>query len=382
MRLLHATSDYELNSQTKPGFPILLWESMQSCHAANAFLRSYLCRGTIQSTKSWESTARALYDYFSYLEINQYAWDDVYRLDELDLLVGFRDYCQNVSKLKQNTTRNRLMYVCKFYEYALKKKLITELPFDYDDRGTYSRNGQLEHVYASGRSNGTPSVLPTQLKQVPKFLNLNQVQTLLQSVPNVHHNMMIRFALQTGLRREELATFPLRYMFGNLEVSGKRNDRLFIDPSDGSGIRTKGMRSRTIYMSHRLVTSVKHYVKHYRDERSSLTNYTRPELFLNLKGEQHSQGGKGFETILRRIGQRVGIDLHPHMLRHTYATHTLSGLQKSGRRNAVEPIVFLQHQLGHASINTTLIYLHLVNNLAEEAVLTYDDELNSYFKHD
>ena len=68
----------------------------------------------------------------------------------------------------------------------------------------------------------------------------------------------------------------------------------------------------------------------------------------------------------------------PHTLRHTYATHTLVALQRQRgeTREGIEPLVFLQKQLGHASIQTTMEYLHLVNELADSAVLTYDDELN------
>jgi integrase/recombinase XerD len=41
-------------------------------------------------------------------------------------------------------------------------------------------------------------------------------------------------------------------------------------------------------------------------------------------------------------------------------------------------LVFLQRQLGHASIQTTMVYLHLVNELADDAVLAYDEELNVF----
>ncbi|MNL32922.1 site-specific tyrosine recombinase XerS [compost metagenome] len=62
------------------------------------------------------------------------------------------------------------------------------------------------------------------------------------------------------------------------------------------------------------------------------------------------------------------------MLRHTYATHTLVALQRNGSN--LEPLVFVQRQLGHSSIQTTMVYLHLVNELADNAVLAYDDELS------
>ncbi|HCF3537666.1 TPA: tyrosine-type recombinase/integrase, partial [Pseudomonas aeruginosa] len=70
----------------------------------------------------------------------------------------------------------------------------------------------------------------------------------------------------------------------------------------------------------------------------------------------------------------AGISVHTHMLRHTYATHTLVTLQRN--RGNLDPLVFVQRQLGHSSIQTTMVYLHLVNELADDAVLAYDDELN------
>jgi len=67
--------------------------------------------------------------------------------------------------------------------------------------------------------------------------------------------------------------------------------------------------------------------------------------------------------------------------RHTYATHTLCAAQRSERFAAqfgMDPLVFVQNQLGHASIQTTTVYLHLINERADAAVLAYDDELNDW----
>lgn len=64
------------------------------------------------------------------------------------------------------------------------------------------------------------------------------------------------------------------------------------------------------------------------------------------------------------------------MLRHTWATHMLSELQQQRDKNRIEPVVFIQQQLGHSSVNTTMRYLHLINSLAEDAILKYSDSLN------
>ena len=66
------------------------------------------------------------------------------------------------------------------------------------------------------------------------------------------------------------------------------------------------------------------------------------------------------------------------MLRHTYATHTLHAMQRVGV--GIDPLIFVQRQLGHASIQTTRVYLHLLHERADDAVLAYDDELNEWAK--
>ncbi|MDI7066856.1 site-specific integrase, partial [Klebsiella pneumoniae] len=68
MRLLVSTKDLVIGGKAYAGFPILLWDSMESCTEANEFLRHYLLRGSIGSRKSWEPVGRALYDYFSFLQ--------------------------------------------------------------------------------------------------------------------------------------------------------------------------------------------------------------------------------------------------------------------------------------------------------------------------
>ncbi len=194
-------------------------------------------------------------------------------------------------------------------------------------------------------------------------------------VKNPHHRTMIWFGLQTGLRREEIATFPLAYIF-DPDKSAKKtgNFKITLDPYDGHGICTKGKKSRIIHISRKFLSILYRYVVQVRGERASLTDNKHKQLFLNQFGQPYAVGGKGIERIVRELGKRANIKVHTHMLRHTYATHTLSHLQKS--REGIEPFVYLQGQLGHESINTTMIYAHLLNELADKAVLAYDDELN------
>jgi site-specific recombinase XerD len=374
MDLVWATTDLVIAGRPYAGFPILLWDTMASCRPVNLFFRAYLLRGSIGSIKSWPVIGRALYDYFSFLQAHELDWKDVERGDAKSLVAAYRDYCLTECKLARSTTCQRLLYVCKFYEFSLKTNWITNLPFGYEERNVARNSSFFAHLY-SGTTSKANDIMPRRHQTLPKFLNRQQIRCLLQKADNPHHRMIIRLALQTGLRREEIATFPIQYIFDPDDLNpNERNIRIYLDPYDGYGILTKGSKPRHIYISRRFLSELNTYKLKIRGERASLSTNDENQLFLNKFGRPFAQDGKKIEGIVRDIGKKAGIKLHPHMLRHTYATHTLSALQNT--HGSIDPLVFVQRQLGHASIHTTMIYLHLINELADNAVFTYDDELS------
>jgi integrase/recombinase XerD len=379
MRLISSTDDFVIGGHPYPGFPILLWDSMQSCIPANQFFRHYLLRGAIGSKKSWANTGRALYDYFSFLQAHELAWDDVDRGEEKTLLAAYRDYCFEVDQLAHSSVRSRLLYVCEFYSYAQSRKWVKNLPFGYETRIVLRGRGFLAHVNAGGSMARVRDVMPRHHADLPKFLSSEQIRAVLAAAVNPHHYMIIRLALGTGLRKEELATFPLAYVF-DPDRAGRqeRNIRVSLDPRDGHGMKTKGDKPRDIYISRILMKDLHHYAVHSRGERASLSSEKRHPLFLNQAGEPYSADGKSLYRIVRLIGNKAGVRMWTHLLRHTYATQTLVALQRSRDRNRIEPVVFVQRQLGHASVQTTMVYLHLINEVADNAVLTYDEELSAW----
>ncbi|VVO40595.1 tyrosine-type recombinase/integrase [Pseudomonas fluorescens] len=375
MELVWATKDLMIAGRPYPGFPILLWDTMESCVPANDFVRHYLLRGAIGSKKSWPSIGRALYDFFSFLQAHDLDWTDVDRGEAKSLVAAYRDYSKDKCGLAVTTIRQRLHYICKFYEYAKTQGWVSRLPFNYEERTVKREIGFLAHLEASGGKALVNDILPRKHKTLPKFLSMDEVKELLGAAENSHHRMMIRFGLQTGLRREEIASFPLAYLL-NPDKSERceRNIRIRLDPYDGNGMLTKGGKMRDIYLSRRFFSDLQRYVVQIRGERGSLSSEKHTQLFLNQFGEPFANDGKGIGRIVSNIGKTVGIKVYPHMLRHTYATHTLLALQRN--RTSIDPLVFLQRQLGHDSIQTTMIYLHLINELADNAVLIYDNELN------
>ncbi|WP_025126773.1 tyrosine-type recombinase/integrase [Pseudomonas sp. PH1b] len=377
MEIVWATEDMVIAGQPYPGFPILLRDTMESCVPANQFFRHYLLRGAIGSRRSWPSTGRALYDFFSFLQAHEIDWCDVDRGEAKSLVAAYRDYCLVACELAPNTTRQRLHYICKFYEFALKEGWVKRLPFAYEERTVRRGTGFLAHVDTSGGKAIANDVMPRSHKALPKFLSISEIKSLLATVENPHHQMMIRLALHTGLRRQEIATFPLTYVFApDKKVRTERNVRIRLDPFDGSGMVTKGSKPREIYISRQFMAELYRYVTKVRGERASQNKTSQITLFLNQAGEPYGEDGKSINRIISEAGKRAGIKVHTHMLRHSYATHTLVSLQRN-RANGLDPLVFVQRQLGHSSIQTTMVYLHLVNEMADEAVLAYDDELNT-----
>src|SRR6185312_810591 len=150
-----------------------------------------------------------------------------------------------------------------------------------------------------------------------------------------------------------------------------RNVMVRLDPFDGTGMMTKGSKPRDIWISRSFMGELYRYCVLMRGELASLSGTTPPTLFLTQAGKPYANHGKHIEVIVRENGRKAGVKTHPHMLRHTYATHTLVALQRNRAAHTVEPLVFVQRQMGHASISTTMIYLHLINSLVDDAVLAY-----------
>jgi integrase/recombinase XerD len=84
----------------------------------------------------------------------------------------------------------------------------------------------------------------------------------------------------------------------------------------------------------------------------------RPELFLNAKGGPLTRAG--VFLILRKLAEKAGLDpqrVHPHLLRHSFATHLLEG---------GADLRSVQEMLGHADLSTTELYTHVTDRRRRE----------------
>jgi integrase/recombinase XerD len=124
----------------------------------------------------------------------------------------------------------------------------------------------------------------------------------------------------------------------------------------------KGSKERLVPIAGQAVIAVREYLQHGRPFLRAKKAARRPDpdaLFLNVRGGRLTR--QAVFGIVRDYGAKVGLQLHPHTLRHSFATHMLQGGAE---------LRALQEMLGHADISTTQVYTHVDRTHVREEYLT------------
>jgi len=117
----------------------------------------------------------------------------------------------------------------------------------------------------------------------------------------------------------------------------------------------KGSKERVVPIGRQAVQALRRYMSR---GRPFLDARHRPELFLNAKGGGLTRAGAFL--ILRRLAAKAGLEperVHPHLLRHSFATHLLEG---------GADLRSVQEMLGHADLATTELYTHVSDRRRRE----------------
>ena len=237
-------------------------------------------------------------------------WDQVHSRD----IEIFLQSLANLSRAR--TTQSRKMSSLRsFYNFLIKRKLIKQDPMQLISL----RLGE---------------------KRLPQFFYEKQVKQVLNSLSNSSDDLSIRnlalFELfyTTGMRLSEISNLTLDQIDFDLKlilVHGKGNKDRYVLFSDSTD---KALRA-------------------YLDQaRSNLlkNNIDQNYVFLNDQGRKLSS--RGIEYVMQKVFNKAGISgkVHPHMLRHTFATQMLD--------NGAD-LRSVQELLGHESLSTTQIYTHV-----------------------
>lgn len=378
MIVLNSTVDYKVRGFAYPDFPLLTWtktdevlqiETGMLFEGGHEFLNYYLLkRGRVASKKTWNTYAHHMCSFFSFCEDNNQDWKAISDDGENEMLLSvYRDVCIEDFKLSANTTNQYLRTIIKFYQYAVGQGWVSSLPYSLESvKVSRSRQSTfLAHVVSGTNEAFSPDIMMNTVKKTIKFLKTEEIQTLLEAIKNPTLKLMVRLCLTTGVRKKELLLFPLDAI---------RKPRLAEMTCSVVIIKTKGEKERSIDIPAALMNDLWAYVNELRFQQQKMSDVESDLLFLTTEGKNWSDDGDGFNKALNNLN--LPFKIHPHKLRHTYATHMLKGLQKI-MCTKFEPLMYLQSRLGHASITTTMQYLHLINDLLDDVSLEYQDAINA-----
>lgn len=172
---------------------------------------------------------------------------------------------------------------------------------------------------------------PRQNRKLPVVLSLEEVERLIAVTINLKHKALLALAYSTGVRREEAQ---------QLKPSNIDSSRMCVNVTNG-----KGRKDRYTLLSKKALELLRTYYK-----------AVKPSVYL-FESNQKKGGylsASSLNKIVKRSAEKAGIqkNISFHTLRHTFATHLLE---------AGVNIKLIQQFLGHSSIKTTMIYLHIAH---------------------
>ncbi|PSF12399.1 tyrosine recombinase XerC [Marinobacter fuscus] len=176
---------------------------------------------------------------------------------------------------------------------------------------------------------------PRSGRRLPRVADVDQISHLLDAraddLLDIRDLAMFELMYSSGLRLSELVGLDVSALdleAGNVRVLGK------------------GSKERLLPVGRKAMAALQRWLAC----RRGLAPDTEPALFLSQRGDRLSP--RSIQSRLARWGIQQGADqrLHPHMLRHSFASHLL---ESSGDLRAVQEL------LGHADIATTQVYTHL-----------------------
>lgn len=170
-------------------------------------------------------------------------------------------------------------------------------------------------------------------KTLPEVLTREEVHSIIDSCKNIKHKAMLMVVYSSGLRVSEAAALKIQHV-------DSQNMRLFVECG-------KGGKDRYTLLSDACLTALREYWKSYRP------NHSEGWLFLGTYNVYHITSD-AIENAFNKAVKRTNItkNVSVHSLRHAFATHLL----EDGAT-----LLQIKELLGHASIQSTTIYLHLAN---------------------
>ena len=215
-------------------------------------------------------------------------------------------------------------------------------------RRTAAARSFFRHQMLLGARDDNPAAeldLPRRTRRLPRTLSPGEAERLVEAAAgttprDLRDRALVELLYGAGLRVSEAVGL----------------DRGAID-LDARLVRAtgKGAKERLVPIGRDAAAALQRYVSRGRPH---LDRRHRPELFLNAQGGPLTRAGAFL--ILRRLAAKAGLEperVHPHLLRHSFATHLLEG---------GADLRSVQEMLGHADLATTELYTHVSDRRRRE----------------
>lgn len=244
------------------------------------------------------------------------------------------DFCRWLDGSPDNVTPDQLAaYVASMRAAGLAATTIA--------RRVAALRGFYRHQVLLGVRGDNPAAeleLPRRRRTLPRTLSAGEAERLIEAAAgttprSLRDRALVELLYGAGLRVSEAV---------GLEKNGVDLDRRLVRCIG------KGSKERVVPVGREAVEALRRYLSR---GRPYLDKRHRPELFLNAQGGALTRAGAFF--ILRRLAEVAGLEpgrVHPHLLRHSFATHLLEG---------GADLRSVQEMLGHADLATTELYTHV-----------------------
>jgi len=262
-------------------------------------------RASEHTVKSYQRDLKHLSRYCTNKLIEQ--WPNVQQNDIRSHIAG-----RHRSGLSSKSLQRELSAIRSFYDFLLKKRAADINP--------------AQHIKA-----------PKQSRKLPKTLDVDQVTGLLEagagSALEIRDLAMFELFYSSGLRLSELSALDL----SELDLADRSLKIL----------AGKGGKSRVLPIGGKAVAAIENWLQ---QRRKIADASAESAVFISLRGKRIGQ--RNIELRLAQWCEKKDIaeHIHPHMLRHCFASHLLESSQD---------LRAVQELLGHSNISTTQIYTHL-----------------------
>ena len=270
------------------------------------------------------------------------------------------EYFDKIRNERKSKTINYMMIpVMGMYEYLSNNNEVPKVSFTKE---VLNPNPSYKGFLYETTNKGKSRINILKLKEIKdesfKFVTRKQYFELYNACRNNRNKLILALMFECGLRLgETIGLFVEDCEPWNAKINIVHRENL------ANNARVKNKSEGIIFMPDYVVELMVDYLT------TDLADIETEFLFVNLHGKNYGKPlqPNTVEKLFKVLSKKTGIKVHPHMLRHGFATE---------RYESGEDIITIKELLRHSSINSTIIYTHVRNDKKRESTEKFYENKN------